>query len=135
MASKSKITAEALEQEVKKILAEYGEEVNENLGDIVTDMTKKGIQALKAESAATFGTVPNRKRKYAKTWKTQMETGRLSKQGTLYNEQAGLPHLLENGHALIAGGRKIGDVAGRRHIAKVEDELIRLFEQEVKSKL
>lgn len=131
----AKITADALEAEVKKILAEYGEEVNENLGEIVNGMTKKGLQALRAESASTFGTVPNRERKYAKTWKSQLETGRLSTQGTLYNEQSGLPHLLENGHALVAGGRKVGMVPGRVHIAKVEDELVRLFEREVKRKL
>lgn len=131
----SKITAEALGTEIRKILEEYGEEVTDNLGDIVTSMTKKGVQALKSESAAAFGTVKNRKKKYAKTWTTQMETGRLSKQGTIYNTQAGLPHLLEHGHAIVAGGRKVGDVAGRTHIAKVEKELVRLFEQEVKSKL
>lgn len=131
----AKITADNLEAEVKKILEEYGEEVNDNLGDIVKNMTKKGVQALRAESASTFGTSRNRKQKYSKTWKSQIETGRLSTQGTLYNEQSGLPHLLEHGHALVAGGRKVGEVAGRVHIAKVEDELIRLFEREVKSKL
>lgn len=131
----SKITAEALEAEVKKILEQYGEEVTANMGDIVTDVTKKGVQALKSESAATFGTSPNRKKKYKNSWKSQMETGRLSKQGTLYNTEAGLPHLLEHGHAIVAGGRKLGNVAGREHIAKVEDELIRLMEQEVMRKL
>ena len=131
----AKITAEALESEVKKILEEYGEEVNENLDDIVKRMTQKGLQALKADSASTFGTTKTRQKKYAKTWRSSVETGRLSTQGTLYNEQSGLPHLLEHGHALVAGGRKVGEVAGRVHIAKVEGELIRLFEREVKSKL
>lgn len=131
----AKITAEALESEVKKILEEYGEEVNENLDDIVKRMTQKGLQALKADSASTFGTTKTRQKKYAKTWRSSVETGRLSTQGTLYNEQSGLPHLLEHGHALVAGGRKVGEVAGRVHIAKVEDELIRLFEREVKGKL
>lgn len=131
----SKITAEALETEVKRILEEYSEEVTENLGDIVKDITKKGVQAIRAESASTFGTVRNRKRKYSKTWTSQTETGRLSTQGAIYNTQAGLPHLLEHGHALVAGGRKVGEVAGREHIAKVEKELVRLFEQEVKRKL
>lgn len=131
----SKITAETLATEVKKILNEYGDEVSANLGEIVTDVTKKGVRALKSESAATFGVVNKRKKKYKNTWTSQMQTSRLSKQGTIYNTQAGLPHLLEHGHAIVAGGRKLGDVAGREHIAKVEDELIRLMEQEVKSKL
>ena len=131
----AKITADKLEAEIKKILEEYGQDVNDNLGDIVTEITKRGVKALKAESAATFGTTDSRKKKYAKTWTSSMETGRLSKQGSIYNTQPGLPHLLENGHALVAGGRKVGEVAGRKHISKVEDELIRLFEQEVKTKL
>lgn len=129
------ITTDRLEAEVKKILSEYGDEVSDNLGEIVQKVTKKGVQALKAESQATFGTTKSRDRKYAKTWTSQMETGRLSKQGTIYNTQPGLPHLLEYGHAIVSGGRKLGNVAGRKHIAKVEEELERLFEQEVKSKL
>lgn len=131
----SKITADKLDVEVKKILSQYGDEVSANLGEIVTDITKKGVKALKAESAATFGESKQRKRKYKNTWTSKMATGRLSKQGTIYNTQAGLPHLLENGHALVAGGRKIGEVAGRKHIATVEDELVKIFEREVKSKL
>jgi hypothetical protein len=131
----SKITLENLDAEVKKILSQYGDEVSANMGEIVTDITKKGVKALKAESASTFGESKQRKKKYKNTWTSKMVTGRLSKQGTIYNTQAGLPHLLENGHALVAGGRKLGDVPGRTHIAKVEEELARIFEQEVKRKL
>ena len=134
MASK-KVTVETLAAEVKHILEEYGDEVSANLNEIVTDVTKKGVKALKAESAATFGVSKNRKKKYKNTWTSQMQTSRLSKQGTIYNTQAGLPHLLEHGHAIVSGGRKLGDVAGREHIAKVEQELIRLMELEVKRKL
>lgn len=131
----SKITVDKLDAEVKKILSQYGDEVSANLGEIVTEITQKGVKALKSESAATFGESKQRKKKYKNTWTSKMVTGRLSKQGTIYNTQAGLPHLLENGHALVSGGRKIGEVAGRKHIAKVEDELVRLFEREVKTKL
>ncbi len=129
------ITVDRLEAEVKKILKEYGDDTSRNLTQITNQVTKKGVQALKAESAATFGESKQRKKKYKNTWTSTMVTKRLSSQGTIYNTQAGLPHLLEKGHALVAGGRKIGEVPGRVHIAKVEDELIRLFEKEVKSKL
>jgi len=131
----SKVTVDNLGEEIKKVLAEYGDEVSANLNEIVTDVTKKGVQALRSESAATFGTTKKRKKKYSKSWTSSFETSRLSKQGTIYNAQANLPHLLEHGHALVAGGRKMGTVPGREHIAKVEDELIKLMEQEVKSKL
>lgn len=135
-----KVTPLDLEKEVMKILDEYGQDVNDNLGEIVTEMTKKGVKALRKESEATFGTSKSRSKKYAKTWTSQMETGRLSKQGSIYNSQPGLPHLLEFGHVSANGtGRgystEKAPVKGRKHIEKVEQELVKLFEREVKSKL
>ena len=127
---------EGLESAVKQILDDYANEVNNNLDTITREITKKGAQALRNESAATFGTVKKRKEKYAKTWTSTFETNRVSRQGIIYNKQAGLPHLLENGHVSRNGtGRTFGYVPGREHIAKVEKELEKLFEQEVKSKL
>lgn len=131
-----KVTLEGLESAVKLILNDYANEINANLDTITREITKQGTQALKAESAATFGTVKRRKEKYAKTWTSAFETNSISRQGVIYNTQAGLPHLLENGHVSRNGtGRTFGYVPGREHIAKVEKELERLFEQEVRSKL
>lgn len=126
-----KVTIDNLGGAVKDILDEYNNSVSQNLSAIVKKVTQTGAKALKSESQSTFGTVKKRKRKYADTWTTKYEEGRLSKQGTIYNTQAGLPHLLENGHAKIDGGR----VDGRAHIKPVEEELIRLYESEVLSKL
>lgn len=126
-----KVTIDNLGSAVKDILDEYNDSVSQNLGIIVKKVTQTGAKALKAESQSTFGTVKKRKKKYADTWTTKYEEGRLSKQGTIFNTQAGLPHLLENGHAKVDGGR----VNGRAHIKPVEDELIRLYESEVLSKL
>ena len=131
-----KVTLEGLESAVKQILDDYDNDVKNNLASIVGDVTKKGVLALRSESATTFGTTKARKKKYAKTWTSTFQTGRVSMQGTIYNTQAGLPHLLENGHVLRNGTKRtFGFVQGREHIAKVEKELERLLEQEVKSKL
>ena len=46
---------------------------------------------------------------------------------TLYSKVPGLPHLLENGHAKRGGGR----VPGKTHIAPVEQELIKQFEEQI----
>lgn len=114
--------------EVGKILEEYGENVQENINEIVSQMSKKGAKAVKSEARANFGGSG----KYASGWTSQAETGRLSAQGTIYNSSLpGLPHLLEHGHANRNGGR----TAGRIHIAKVEEQLVKDFESKVMSKL
>ena len=123
-----RIPIDRLTSEVEKILAEYGENVQQNLGDIVKQLSKKGAQTLRSQSRGTFGGTG----KYAKGWTSTAQTGRLSAQGTIYNQDVpGLPHLLEFGHANRGGGR----TAGRAHIAPVEAALIKEFESKVKSKL
>ena len=126
-----KVTIDNLDDTIKDILNEYSNSVSGNLGIIIKKVTQTGVKALKSESKSKFGTVAKRKKKYADTWTSKYEEGRLSKQGTIYNTQAGLPHLLENGHAKVNGGR----VEGKAHIKPVENEIIRLYESEVLSKL
>lgn len=122
------VPIDRLAAEVAKILNEYSENVQQNLGDIVKAMSKKGAQTLRSQSRGTFGGSG----KYAKGWTSQAVTGRLSAQGTIYSKDVpGLPHLLENGHANRNGGR----TPGREHIKPVEEALIKEFEQKVKSKL
>lgn len=126
MARRSAI--DTLSLEVEKILQEYGENVQENINEIVSEMSKKGAKAVKSQARSTFGGSG----KYASGWTSQVETGRVSAQGTIYNRDLpGLPHLLENGHANRNGGR----TAGRIHIATVEEQLIKEFESQVISKL
>lgn len=112
--------------EIEKILEDYGENVQQNLNDIVAEMSKKGAKTLNQESGQTF-----EGNKYRKSWTTQVETGRTSAQGTIYSKIPGLPHLLEFGHALRGGGR----TTGRVHIDTVEKAISREFETKVKSKL
>lgn len=117
-----------LAADVEAILKEYGDDVQENLNDIVKDMAKKGAKALKGQSRSTFGGSG----KYASGWTSQTETGRTSAQGTIYNGSVpGLPHLLEHGHANRGGGR----TAGRIHISTVEETLLKEFESKVRSGL
>ena len=122
------VPIDRLALEVERILQEYGEDVQKNLGDIVKQMSKKGAQTLRSQSRGTFGGTG----KYAKGWTSTAQTSRVSAQGTIYNQDLpGLPHLLEFGHANRGGGR----TAGRAHIAPVEQALIKEFESKVKSKL
>lgn len=123
-----RVPIDRLTDEVKKILEDYGEDVQQNLGTIVKKMSQKGASTLRSQSRGTFGGSGA----YAKGWTSTAQTGRVSAQGTIYNQDLpGLPHLLEHGHANRNGGR----TAGRAHIAPVEEALVREFETEVKSKL
>jgi hypothetical protein len=130
------VTAANLEEVVRKTLDDYGNEVKHTLDEITKTVTKKGVQALKTESAETFGTTRKRDKKYAKTWTSSIETNVLSTQGVIYNTQSGLPHLLENGHVSRNGtGRTFGTVKGRPHISKVEAEIERVLLEEVNARL
>ena len=120
------VPIDRLTAEIEKILENYGENVQQNINEVVGEITKKGAKTLNQQSGQTFDG-----KKYRKSWTTQVETGRTSAQGTIYSKIPGLPHLLEHGHALRGGGR----TTGRAHIAPVEEALVKEFEQKVKSKL
>lgn len=123
MAKKTPI--EQFQAAIDKTLEEYGDAVNSRMADFIKDIMKKGVKAVKANSKSTFGGTGF----YASGWTSKYETGRVSTQGTIYNEHAGLPHLLENGHANRGGGR----TAGRPHIRPVEDEIIQATERALKN--
>ena len=124
-----KVPADRLSAEIKSILAEYGDEVADSMGDAVKKVTRAGAKALRAESKQKF---PKGTGAYAKGWTSSVDTKKRSAQGTIYNKDLpGLPHLLEHGHANRGGGR----TAGRVHIKTIEDEVVKDFEKEVRSKL
>ena len=119
----AKTPIDKLDTQIQKILQEYEGDVRENVGKITKDMCKKGAAAVKASASAAFkGT------KYAGGWTSEVKTTRYSTEGVIYNSALpGLAHLLENGHAKVNGGR----VAGRPHIAPVEEKLVEEYEKGV----
>lgn len=133
--ARKKLSLEDLSSEVKKILSEYGDEVDKNLDEITKRIGKKGAEILKNESLARFPNSKKHKRRYGQTWTYAVEKKRLYTRVVIYNRQSGLPHLLEYGHALVAGGRVAGRVDGKEHIAPVATELSNDYEAEVKQKL
>ena len=131
-----KVTVDTLAEELNKILEDYGEEISDNLDEIVVKIGKKGVQALKNESLDKFPESGKHRRRYGSTWKTTTEKKRLYTVVTIHNSQAGFPHLLEYGHVVRNGtGRVVGQASAHPHIATVETRLIKQFEEEVKSKL
>lgn len=114
--------------EINKILKDYGDDVADNIKEVTKRITQKGTKAVKANANNSFGGTG----RYAKGWSSKTEVDFNSATGTIYNKTLpGLPHLLEHGHAKRGGGR----TPGRIHIANVESDLIREFEQAVKRAL
>ena len=109
-----------MDLEIANRLAEFTEEVQEALEESANEVTKEAVKTLKAMS-------PIRTKKYAKSWiRKKTSNGYI-----IHNKRYYLTHLLEHGHAKRKGGR----VAGRSHIAPVEQQTIERFEQKVREKL
>lgn len=127
MSRQLKITPDRLGTEIAKILEDYGGDVEHNLDEITKKVGQKGRSALRNESKSKFGGTG----KYAQGWMVTPVKMPHYTSVVIHNKLAGLPHLLEHGHALILGGRKVGEVDGREHIAPVEEELQRQYLNEV----
>ena len=127
---RTRITADRLGPEIQKILDSYGEDIEKHMREINTKIGRKGATAVKNASLEKF----NGTGEYAKGWTVTTDKKPHYVSTVIYNSKKGcLTHLLEHGHALVKGGRKIGDVDGRPHIGPVEEEIIRQYEIEVLS--
>lgn len=110
--------------EIKKILEEYGEEVQEVVSKSIEAEAPKVVKELKKSS-------PKNRGEYAKSWKKEIEKDRLNgTKMTVYNEKHyRLTHLLEFGHALRSGGRTRAIPHIKPAQDKAEKEIIREIEE------
>ena len=123
----ARVTVDNLASAIEDILEQYEGDVENLNAETVKEVVKLGVKAVKSNSGVFGGTG-----KYASGWTSQVETGRMSAQGTIYNKKVpGLPHLLEHGHAKRGGGR----VPGRVHIAPVQDEIEKALREELEKRL
>lgn len=123
-----RISANKLAGEIVRQMEEYTEEVKETTLDVAMGVSGKAVKMLKTESpkSKNGGT-------YAKKW--TRETG---KDGiTVYNGKPTyrLTHLLEKGHQLKRGGRKIGEVPACPHIEEIEEKCIKEYVEELERRL
>ena len=126
------ITVDRLGEEIAKILDEYATDITGNVEEATRRVTKMGVKTVKSESLRSFKDVNLDKGRYGTGWTSQIETGRFSAQGTIYNyKYPGLPHLLEYGHANRYGGRTPGHV----HIAPVEKKINADFERKIEHEI
>lgn len=117
--------------------------------NIFETSVKKGINAA-SKSAATDGAKELRKispvrsdgynRKYppgsyAKSWTNKVTGTNLGiEQRTIYNaKHYQIAHLLENGHVIVANGKRYGMSRAIPHISTVDQSVAEKFEREVRA--
>lgn len=121
------ITPDQFAAQIRGILAEYEGDVQAHVEEVTQKVAKEAAKAVKSAARSAVNG-----KKYASGWTSQVEVGRLSTQGVVYNKKLpGLPHLLEHGHANRNGGR----TPGREHIKPEEEQIIKEFESEVRNGL
>ena len=122
------ISPDKLAREIMRQMEEYTEEVRETTQKVAIKASGKAAKKLRENS-------PKSKNggDYAKNW-----TRTTDKYGiTVYNKSPTyrLAHLLEKGHQLKRGGRKIGEVQAYPHIEEVEQESIKEYVEELERRL
>lgn len=119
-----------LDDEIKKILEDYKNQVEKNVDDEAKKVAKLGAQKLKSSS-------PKNKGKYAKSWNWKKIGAPLGHaQYTVYNaKHYRLTHLLENGHLIRNQNGTYGRTKARPHIKPVEIIVQDEFFNKLKQKL
>lgn len=101
---------------ISKFLENYQGDVINTMTRVCEEVAREATQRLKSVSPKETG-------KYKKGWTYKVDKGRIKVGATIYGKDPTyrLAHLLEYGHALKSGGRKIGDVKAIEHIRPVND--------------
>ena len=120
--------------DMKSILVEYSDEVQEKVNDAVGYVADYATKELKTSA----GSFQNRTGKYRKGWRFKIENiARYYTAATVFNyKYYPLTHLLESGHSKWLWGRYTGeDVKAFPHIGQVQEEADRKIVEEVERAL
>lgn len=112
------ISPDALTQEIKKLLDEYGADVNRVLDEEIDKAAKDARRKIRAKTAG-WG-----KGRYSRGWtlKKENRAGGLFHSQILYNKDLpGLPHLLEFSHEKKNKSGSYGRSTPRPHLAELND--------------
>ena len=108
---------EDIDWAVKQYLREYDGDVMEMTYKTIKEVAQEAVKKLRTQEKT-----PKRTGKYAKGWTYRMERGRANVGAIVYGKSGTyqLAHLLEHGHAIIRGGRKVGDAEAKEHIYGID---------------
>lgn len=114
--------------EIQKQLMEYTEEVAETTRKIAMETSERTVKKLRENSPKSKGGGT-----YAKNWTRASETDGV----VVYNRAPTyrLTHLLEKGHQLKQGGRKVGASPAYPHIEKIEQESVKEYLAEIERRI
>ena len=136
--SKKTIQPVDLSAAVDELLAKYGEQVFDVMGDAIRYVSTNARDDLR--SVNRFSSNGNPTGAYSKSWEYEQRlVHRYKQQATVFNEDHyRLTHLLESGHSKWLWGRPTGEsVQGYPHIAKVndkaQDSLIEMVSERIES--
>ena len=109
--------------DIKEILNEYSDDIQEAITKNAQEVAKKGVAELK-------NTSPKRTGEYRKGWRVKTDKGRGYVECTIHNAtNYQLTHLLEKPHALRNGRTSRPQV----HIAPVEQQCISEYQKNVEN--
>lgn len=125
------VRPEQFENAVRKLIAEYGDEAYDICMKATKTAARKATKDLKAASPVGM------KGSYARGWSHKAQKDGVTKYSeTVYNRtDYQLTHLLEKPHATGGGGHYPSKKDHTGIIARIEDENVNRFMEEVMSKL
>jgi hypothetical protein len=128
------VKADEFADVINGLLEEYADEAEEIIDLTVQQVAKEAQEKLKSPQTGSF---KNRSGKYRRSWKVEVRKKNLQTEAIVHaaKPEYRLTHLLEYGHALRRGGRKIGEVDAFRHIEDVnefaQDALVKELEKKL----
>lgn len=128
---KSKINVDELADAVIAQLKEFKGLTRTIVNNAVQETAKATVSEIREAARSKFGGTGG----YAESWKMGKQKTDKGRYSTFVYASGGfyrLTHLLEDGHALVKGGRKIGEVKGREHIETAEKNAIDMLERLIK---
>lgn len=122
------ISADKLAAEIMRQMREYTEEAKKVTRKVALKASWEAVNLLKEASPKSEGGG-----EYAENWSRTKDKYDI----TVYNKGPTyrIAHLLEKGHQLRRGGRKVGKVRAYPHIEKVEKECVEYYIEELERRL